>query len=120
MVDRSGKVLADDGHVSEDLTEGQARATLLMACGNVSTLQEDTHGRWHGYCSKGAVMVDARGNVVVDRRDDTALTRGEARAIASNACGNVSSLSTDGKNEWMGTCSKGSFAIDPAGKLAFR
>ncbi len=120
MIDAAGKVTADKGDNSGSMSRGQARATMMASCNNVSTLHEDRQGTWHGLCSKGTMMIDSEGRVVADKGGDSGISRGAARAIASNACNNVSALSTDGNDNWTGACSKGSFAIDPSGKLAFK
>lgn len=120
MVDATGKVTADKGDTSGSMSEGQARATLMASCNNVSTLHVDRQGTWHGVCSKGPMMIDSQGKVVADKGGESGISRSAARAIASNACNNVSELSTDGSDNWTGACSKGSFAIDPSGKLAFK
>jgi len=106
---------------AQGLSEPQARATLLAACNNVSALSRDRGGNWHAYCSKGPMMVDATGKVTADKGDNPgSMSEGQARATLMASCNNVSELSTDGNDNWTGACSKGSFAIDPSGKLAFK
>ena len=121
MVDSTGKVSPDKGGIEGGLTEAHARSAMLAKCNNVSTLSQDTAGNWHGVCSSGAMMVDAKGMVGPDKGGvENGLTEAHARSVALDSCNNVSTLHTDGSGTWMGSCTKGSFAIDKTGKIAFK
>lgn len=121
MVDSSGKVAADKGGIENGLSEAHARSAMLAKCNNVSNLSQDTAGNWHGSCSAGAMMVDSKGDVSADKGGiANGLTEAHARMVALDSCNNVSSLHTDGGGGWMGSCAKGSFAIDKTGKIAFK
>ncbi len=120
MLGADGKVVKDTGGMKGELTEGQARYAMSDACNNVSNLSQDSQGNWHGSCSKGNMMVGADGKAVADKGGmANGLTEGNARAIASDACNNVSNLYTDSQGNWVGGCSKGMFKINPSGKIAF-
>ena len=99
------------------LTEPQARSVFMNACGNVSTLSQDSHGLWHGVCAKGAMTINADGKVVASIPPEGELTEAQARSLLMNACGNVSHLHRDMKGNWHGVCSKGAMMVDPDGKV---
>lgn len=103
-----------------DMPEGRARMLMMEACGNVSTLSRDTQGMWHGSCSKGNMMVNAEGKVVEDKPMAGWITESHARSLASDFCGNVSTLTPGPNNTWIGNCSKGNIVVDQAGKVATR
>lgn len=99
------------------MPEGRARMLMMEACGNVSTLSRDAQGMWHGSCSKGNMMVDAEGKVVADKPAAGWLTEAHARSLASETCGNVSTLRLAENNTWVGMCSKGTVMVEQSGKV---
>lgn len=103
-----------------DMPEGRARMLMMEACGNVSTLSRDSQGHWHGSCSKGNMMVGADGKVVEDKLPAGWITEAHARSLASDFCGNVSTLAPGPNHSWLGNCSKGNIVVDQSGKVATR
>ena len=102
------------GHMSQ----AQAMSAMWDQCTNVSTMNEDSQGNWHGYCSKGAMMVNQQGQVVPDTGKFSGITEAHARSIAWYNCVNVSSLAQDSNGSWHGFCSKGPITIDKGGKFS--
>ena len=121
MVTAQGKVVSrdpgDQGARPAGVSQRQAMSALWNECNNVSTLNEDYKGNWHGYCSKGAMMVNAQGKVVPDDGTFIGLTEAHARSIAWDNCANVSSLARDGDGNYHGYCSKGPITITKDGKF---
>lgn len=122
MVDTQGNAGPDKSGSTGGVSEPQARSALATKCpAGASTLNADSQGNWHGYCSGNAMMVDSKGNVAPDKPGSAnGLTEANARAIAWDNCTNPSSLSQDGQGNWLGYCSKGAIKIDPAGKFSTR
>lgn len=103
---------------AQELSEPQARAALLAACSNVSSLSRDRGGNWHGLCSNGPMVVDTAGKVSADKSGASKeLSEGQARAIMMTVCDNVSTLQEDRQGAWHGMCSKGAVTIDPKGQV---
>ena len=120
MVDANGKVVPDKGmQGGAGISNAQAHAALWDQCTNVSQLSQDSQGNWHGYCSKGAMMVNAQGKVMPDTGGAfTGLTQAHAHSIAWDNCTNVSAMTQDAGGNWHGYCSKGPITIDKSGKFS--
>ena len=121
MVTAQGKVVPDNGDQGtrpNGVSQRQAMSAMWNACNNPSTLNEDSQGNWHGYCSKGAMMVNQKGEVVPDNGQFNGMTEAHARSIAWDNCANVSSLAVDAQGNWHGYCSKGPITITSAGKFS--